>query len=104
MATALYRPDDGWIAPDQLVLQRLLSMAAEGLAGWGVADAVSGRYPEVIEQRCKLKRTGASWQVETVHALQRRGMDRPSAIRGMLERYLDGMTNNAPVHSWPTPS
>jgi hypothetical protein len=38
-----------------------------------------------------------------VDALERRGMDRPDAIRGMLERYLDGMANNAPVHTWPLP-
>ena len=102
MATSLYWPDDGWITPDQLVLRRLLPMAAEGLDSWGVATSVSRRYLDVIEQRCKLKRTGASWQVDTVQALQRRGMDRPAAIRGMLARYLDGMTNNAPVHSWPS--
>jgi hypothetical protein len=103
MATALYWPDDGWVAPDQLVLRRLLPMAAEGLASWGVASDVAARYLDVIEQRCVLRRTGASWQIDTVHALERRGMDRRAAIRGMLERYLDGMANNAPVHTWPLP-
>jgi hypothetical protein len=101
MRTALYWPDDGWVSPDQLVLSKLLPMAAEGLASWGVADAVSARYLEVIEQRCKHRCTGASWQVDTVHALERQGADRPAAIRGMLARYLDGITNNAPVHTWP---
>jgi hypothetical protein len=105
MATALYWPDDdGWVSPDQLVLRRLLPMAAEGLASWGVSDAVSSRYLDVIEQRCKLRRTGASWQVAAVEALERRGADRRTALRGMLERYQDGMTQNAPVHTWPLPS
>lgn len=104
MAATLYWPDEGWVAPDQLVLRRLLPMAAEGLAHWGVADAISARYLDVIEQRCLHRCTGSNWQVRTVAALERRGADRPAALRGMLERYLDGMTNNAPVHTWPIPS
>ena len=103
LSATMYWPDDGWTRPDQLVLRRLLPMAAEGLARWGVADAVSSRYLEVIEQRCATGRTGSAWQVETVDALERMGADRSAAIRGMLERYLDGVTNNAPVHTWPIP-
>ncbi|HEY4006127.1 MAG TPA: glutamate--cysteine ligase [Pseudonocardia sp.] len=103
MDTTLYWPDDGWIAPDQLVLHRLLPMAADGLANWGVTDAVSGRYLDVIERRCATRRTGSAWQVHTVGALEEAGADRPAALRGMLERYLDGMTCNAPVHTWPLP-
>jgi hypothetical protein len=103
MHATLYWPEEGWVSPDELVLRRLLPMAAEGLAQWGVADAVSRRYLEVIEQRCRARCTGAGWQQRTVDALERRGMDRPDAIRGMLERYLDGMGNNAPVHTWPLP-
>jgi hypothetical protein len=57
----MYWPDEGWTNPDSLVLNRLLPMAAEGLARWGVADAISGRYLDVIEQRCQTgPRTGSS--------------------------------------------
>ena len=31
----LYWPGTGWIRPDELVLRKLLPMAAEGLARWG---------------------------------------------------------------------
>lgn len=103
MNATLFWPDEGWVEPDQLVLRQLLPMAAEGLSRWGVADAISRRYLDVIEQRCRLRLTGASWQLRTVDALERRGADRMTAIRGMLERYLDGTTNNAPVHTWPVP-
>jgi hypothetical protein len=102
MAATLYWPERDWIRPDELVLRDLLPMAADGLARWGVDDAVSRRYLDVIEQRCRHRCTGASWQVRTVEALERRGADRETAIRGMFERYLDGMSNNAPVHTWPT--
>jgi hypothetical protein len=104
MAAQLYWPEADWLHPDELVLRRLLPMAAEGLANWGVTDEIAARYLDVIEQRCKRRCTGSSWQVHTVAALQRRGADRPTAIRGMLERYLDGMANNAPVHTWPLPA
>jgi len=103
MDTTLYWPDDGWIAPEALVLRRLLPMAADGLARWGVADAVAGRYLDVIEQRCVRRRTGSSWQADCVAALERRGASRPAAIHGMLERYLDAAANNLPVHRWPLP-
>jgi hypothetical protein len=101
MAATLYWPDDGWVKPADLILRRLLPMAAEGLARWGVADQISARYLDVIEQRCLTVCTGSRWQLRAVEALERRGADRLTAIRGMLERYLDGMTNNAPVHTWP---
>lgn len=104
MDAILFWPEQGWVRPDELVLRHLLPMAAEGLGRWGVTDAVAARYLEVIEQRCRLRRTGASWQACCVSALQRRGTDRMTAIRGMLERYLDGSSNNAPVHSWPLPA
>jgi hypothetical protein len=104
MEATLYWPEQGWVRPEDLVARHLLPMAAEGLARWGVVDAVASRYLDVIEQRCRLRCIGASWQVRWVAALERRGADRPTAIRGMLARYLDGATNNAPVHSWPLPA
>jgi hypothetical protein len=103
LGASLYWPELGWVRPDELVLRELLPMAAEGLARWGVSDQVSGRYLDVIEQRCRTGRTGADWQLRTVEALERRGADRWGAIRGMLDRYLEAATDNAPVHSWPLP-
>ncbi|MBV9313045.1 MAG: glutamate--cysteine ligase [Pseudonocardia sp.] len=103
MSASLYWPDVGWVRPDELVLNRLLPMAAEGLARWGVSDAVSSRYLNVIEQRCRSRRTGSFWQSRAVEELQRRGADRPTAIRQMLTRYLEETTANSPVHAWPLP-
>nr|WP_245645536.1 glutamate--cysteine ligase [Pseudonocardia acaciae] len=103
LEATLYWPDHGWVSPDVLVLRHLLPLAAEGLARWGVDDAISGRYLDVIEQRCLTGRTGSNWQLRAVDALEHRGADRLTAIRGMLERYLDGMTSNVPVHTWPLP-
>jgi len=60
----------GEVTPDELVLRQLLPQADEGLRRWGVATAVRERYLGVIEGRAKNGRTGASWQVQTVAALQ----------------------------------
>lgn len=100
----LYWPGSGWIRPDELVLRKLLPLAAEGLARWGVTAEVTDRYLPVIEQRCTTGRTGAAWQLDTVAALERRGADRVDALHGMLARYLDASEANEPVHSWPVPA
>ena len=99
----LYWPGTGWIRPDELVLRKLLPMAVEGLARWGVAGDVCDRYLPVIERRCVRRRTGAGWQVDAVCALEARGADRAVALQGMLARYLEHSAANEPVHSWPLP-
>jgi hypothetical protein len=104
MDATLYWPGTGWIHPDELVLRKLLPMAAEGLARWGVSAEVCDRYLPVVEQRCLTRRTGAAWQVAAVEALEARGASRPLALHGMFARYLEHSAANEPVHSWPLPS
>ncbi|MDN5933075.1 MAG: glutamate--cysteine ligase [Pseudonocardia sp.] len=100
----LYWPGSGWIRPDELVLRKLLPQAAAGLARWGVTSEVADRYLGVIERRCVRRRTGASWQLDTVAALEARGADRPAALRGMLRRYMECSAANEPVHGWAIPT
>jgi hypothetical protein len=99
----LYWPGSGWIRPDELVLRKLLPQAAEGLARWGVTAEVADRYLTIIEQRCVRRRTGASWQLDTVAALEAKGVGRSEALHGMLERYLESSAANEPVHTWDVP-
>ena len=100
MAARLYWPGLGEVTPDELVLRHLLPMADEGLRRWQVAPDVRELYLGVIEGRAKTGRTGSTWQVETVHALQNRGMTRSGALAEMLRRYCDLMHSNSPVHTW----
>jgi hypothetical protein len=65
---------------------------------------VRDRYLDVIEARCTSGVTGATWQMAAVQCLQDRGMDRPMALRGMLERYTQAMHANEPVHTWSLPT
>jgi hypothetical protein len=103
MDATLYWPGTGWIRPDELVLRKLLPMAAEGLARWGVSGEVCERYLPVIERRCVTRRTGAAWQLDAVRALEARGADRTAALHGMFARYLEHSAANEPVHAWPLP-
>jgi gamma-glutamyl:cysteine ligase YbdK (ATP-grasp superfamily) len=98
----LYWPGLGEAPAAELVLRRLLPMARDGLAAWGVDADQSDRLLEIIEQRCLTGQTGAAWQKATVGALSNHGAaDRREALRLMTQRYIDHMHSNEPVHTWP---
>jgi hypothetical protein len=95
-------PGVGEVPVAELVLRRLLPLAREGLARWGVDSTDADRLLGVIERRCVTLRNGASWQVQVFHDLyEGRGLDRAQALRQMTRRYRDHMHSNQPVHDWP---
>ena len=96
----VYWPRIGQVKVAELVVRRLLPMAAEGLQLWGVSDAESGRLLDVIEQRCLRAANGATWQTAEVSRRERAGASRPEALHGMLKTYLELMHSNEPVHQW----
>ncbi|GHJ46630.1 hypothetical protein Cs7R123_39720 [Catellatospora sp. TT07R-123] len=100
IAAPAWWPRRGEIKITDLVLE-LLPRAAEGLDQYGVGPAERDRLLGIIEQRCLLGRNGATWQVQTVRALQERGLDRPEALRQMVGRYAELSRGNEPVHTWP---
>jgi gamma-glutamyl:cysteine ligase YbdK (ATP-grasp superfamily) len=97
----LYWPGMGEAPVTELILRRLLPQAWEGLRQWGVASSDADRMLGIIEQRCLTGRTGATWQVETVHDLARKNVDRRTALALMTQGYIERMATNTPVHSWP---
>jgi len=97
----VYWPGLGEVPVTELALRRLLPLAFDGLRAWGVASADASRLLGVIEQRCLTVRTGATWQVEAVRALDRGGRgDRQEALRLMTQGYIERMNTNQPVHTW----
>jgi hypothetical protein len=99
----LYWPGLGTVPVTELVLRRLLPLAQQGLAEWGVATPVTDRLLGAIERRCTAYRNGAEWQVETFHRIDeaKQPLDRRDALREMLRRYVEHMHGNEPVDSWP---
>jgi hypothetical protein len=102
IAASVFWPGLGYVPVTELVLRRLLPLAVAGLDKWGVDVGERDRLLKVIEQRCLTGRNGATWQVETLHALQdEKHLDRSAALHEMLRRYLPPMHDNVPVHDWP---
>jgi hypothetical protein len=102
---SMFWPGLGTVPVTELVLRRLLPMAASGLDRWGVDPTDRDRYLGIIEGRCVTGRNGAAWQVAAVrHAHPETGGRRPhEALRGMLAEYRERMHSNVPVHEWPLP-
>jgi hypothetical protein len=99
IAARVYWPGLGEVPAAELVLRRLLPMAADGLDRWGVDPADRDRLLGIIERRCVESRNGAQWQADTFHRLYER-LDRPDALREMTVRYRELMHSNEPVHTW----
>jgi hypothetical protein len=99
----LYWPGLGDVPATELVLRRLLPLAHQGLAAWGVDSTISDRLLGIIEGRCTSHQNGAEWQARTFHQIddQRQPLDRRDSLREMLRRYVEHMHSNEPVHTWP---
>ena len=75
----VYWPGVGQVRATELTLRRLLPLAREGLAAWGVDSATSDRLLGIIEQRCLLGTNGAEWFVRRMHQRVRHGAVRRAA-------------------------
>ena len=95
----VYWPGVGQVPAAELVVRRLLPLAASGLEAWGVDGEDSGRLLDIIEQRCLTGVNGASWFVSQVHARSGEG-DRHTVLRHVLRDYRERMHDNEPVHTW----
>ncbi|MFJ7159370.1 glutamate--cysteine ligase [Streptomyces sp. NPDC101118] len=84
-----------------LVLDELLPMAAAGLDAWGIEPADRDRYLGIIEERCRRRANGATWQVETYHRARSAGMRRDQALAALTRRYAELSHRGDPVHTWP---
>ncbi len=84
-----------------LVRDELLPLAHAGLEAWGVEPADRDLYLGVIEQRCRLRANGASWQAATFHRAVEQGLDRQAALAATTRRYRALMHVGEPVHTWP---
>ncbi|MEU1165118.1 glutamate--cysteine ligase [Streptomyces sp. NPDC090075] len=84
-----------------LVRDELLPLAEAGLDAWGVEPADRDFYLGVIDERCRRRVNGASWQVATFHRALEQGLSREAALAAMTRRYAELMAAGEPVHTWP---
>ena len=99
----VYWPGLGQVPATELVLRRLLPMAREGLARWGVEQDESDRLLGIIEERCRLGRNGSTWLRAAVRRYEAQVFARPEALRLAVQEYRQHMHDNTPVHAWPVP-
>ena len=77
----------------ELVLDRLLTEAEEGLGKLGVADTDIKRYLGIIESRIRCEQTGTRWQRKFTEL---HGRD----MRLLTRCYYQNQQQNKPVHEW----
>ncbi|MER7489524.1 glutamate-cysteine ligase family protein [Streptomyces sp. NPDC126497] len=84
-----------------LVRDELLPLAAAGLDAWGIEPADRDRYLGVIEERCRRRMNGATWQAATFHRALELGLGREAALAATTRRYRELTAQGEPVHTWP---
>jgi gamma-glutamyl:cysteine ligase YbdK (ATP-grasp superfamily) len=97
----MFWPDFGELPVTELVLRHLLPIAHDGLDAWNVDRRDRDHYLGIIEQRCLKRRNGALWQIETFQRLRDRHDNRHDVLTAMTRQYIEHMTSNEPVHTWP---
>ncbi|WP_329245537.1 glutamate-cysteine ligase family protein [Streptomyces sp. NBC_01478] len=84
-----------------LVRDELLPLAEAGLDAWGVEPADRDLYLGVIDERCRRRANGATWQSATFHRALEQGHTREAALAATTRRYSELMHLGEPVHTWP---
>ncbi len=82
------------------LLPRLLDIAAEGLITHGVEEDEFRPLLKVIEERARLRTSGARWQRRALAAFEAQ-MPRADAMYRVLDRYQELSLLGHPVHEWP---
>ena len=85
--------------PARELVTELLPLAESGLTKAGVGANEAARWLGIIEQRVEKNLTGTAWQVAIVGELNKT-LDRPTALRLMLERYIQNAESGEPVSQW----
>ena len=89
------------ISAKQLILERLLPQAADGLLESGFSDQEVDRYLSVIEERVKSGRTGSQWVLDSIDAMKGQG-NTDSRCRALTEAMVTHQEGGGPIHTWPT--
>ena len=94
-----------WLGGDpvtagDLLLNRLLPQAREGLRATGVDENCIERYLGVVEERIRRKRTGASWAFDSLVSMEGGGT-KDGRYRGLVVSMIENQRRGDPIHLWP---
>lgn len=90
------------ISAPELVLNELLPIARKGLENQKVDSADIDKYLGIIEERAKLHRNGARWQLRAYTKLLKE-VGRDEALTIMTAAIVKNQSKEMPVHTWELP-
>lgn len=88
-----------FIPAKNLILEKFIPMAYEGLAKAGIDHNEAANYLDVVQKRVEKEQTGASWMVENFNRLKKKSTNRRAAFY-MTREMLSLQEENIPVHEW----
>ncbi len=84
----------------QLILEELLPRARRGLTRAGIDETDSGRLLDIIDARVKAEKTGASWMIGSLGAMDKRA--KPNVkLRTLTAAMKFHQESGEPLHEWP---
>lgn len=95
--------DDEKISAIQLIKEKLLPIAREGLQHRKVKKSDINKYLGIIEQRADRHMNGARWMLRGYSEL-REQVSEDEALRVLTAEIVHNQRKNIPVHDWPSPS
>ncbi|MFZ4426154.1 MAG: CBS domain-containing protein [Saprospiraceae bacterium] len=94
--------NDKKISACDLILHELLPLARNGLLSHGIDRTDSDKYLGIIEERARLHRNGARWQLRAFTKLKKE-TNNDEALRVITASMLRYQSKNQPVHTWEMP-
>jgi len=82
-----------------LILNRLLPQAADGLLQVGFSEEEVERYLGVLERRVASQRTGSQWALDSIDAMGGAGTP-DSRCRALVHAMVEHQATGEPVHTW----
>jgi len=94
--------DDEKIPASQLIREKLIPIAREGLEYRKVNKVDIDKYLGVIQERAKKHMTGARWMLRGYSELKKT-IGEDEALRVITAEIVNNQKKNIPVHNWPAP-
>jgi CBS domain-containing protein/gamma-glutamylcysteine synthetase len=91
--------NDRQFTAKDLILDKLLPMAREGLQEVGIDQADIDRYLGVIEERVAMRRTGSRWILESLQNMDQRGTQ-DQRLRCLVSSMVEQQSSNMPISHW----
>ncbi len=92
--------DDKTYTAHDLITERLLPLAREGLVESDINEDDIDRYLEVIQRRAETKTTGATWLLKSFTNMKSQ-RTKAETLNALCAATLRHQRKNIPVHEWP---